>query len=191
MNCSFSCLKNNNVKVNSPSCDDILNVTEEINQNLDDLSRLGVEDASASVSSSSVIPQYFSVINFPSNKKFRLKKNNKVLSKRWQDFTSEDQHVIFKRKIKEWRMIAEGTIRIIPEWTKECNMHYNLVYSSKLTIKDIDIILTDAYGTDHASRKYFVCTKLVTDLDGLNKYLKKQDVKQYQYTGIEWEIQNV
>lgn len=191
MNCTMSCFKNNAVNVNSPSCEQNIEDNEDYDneQKLQPDLSLGKEDADASVSG--VGRLLFSVINFPANMKFKLKVNNKMLSKKWNDWTTAHQHVIFKRKIKEWRGVAEDTIRIVPEFTKEGNMHYNLVYKSKLTIKDIDITITDAYSVDHKSRKYFINTKLVTDLDGLNRYLKKEDQKQYQRTGIEWEIQNV
>lgn len=193
MNITFSCLKNNAVNVNSPSCEADIHNDEEIlltGQSQPDPA-LGLISAQPEMSGV-VSPQlYFSVINFPTGKKFKMKVKNKQIVKKWQDWTSKDQQVLFKRKINEWRKIAEGDIRIVPEFTKDYNLHFNLIYKSILSVRDIDIIITDAYSIDHNTRRYFVNTKKVHDLDGLNKYLKKEEGKQYQYTGMEWNISNV
>lgn len=195
MNLTFSCLKNNSVNVNSPSCESNLIEKENYeNEQKCDPNHLGSIDAPPSMGSPPPSPEairYFTVLNFPANMKFKLKVGNKILSKKWDDWQTKHQHVIFKRKIAEWRGIAESDIKIVPEWTKKGNMHYNIVYSSKLTIKDIDIQFTDAYSVNHNIRKYFCKTTRITDEDGLKTYLRKETGKQDQYTGIEWNIQNV
>lgn len=138
---------------------------------------------------------YYAVLSFPINKQYRLKVKNKMKITKLENFTFQQQLVLFKREINNWREICSGNFVIIPEHNKSTPCyHYNIIFraESSQTIHDMTIAFVDAYGIDYKFKKHFVNIKEVVDLKRLTDvYLKKTEGKEYQYTGIMLEISNI
>lgn len=137
---------------------------------------------------------YYAVLSFPQSMKFKLKVKNKMKTEKYGEFTTKQQHVIFKRHIDEWRAIARKGIRVIPEYTKSGSFHFNIIYASSETIRDQKITFHDAYNIPFGSefKQYFTHIQEVNDLkELLTNYLMKEGDKKYQYTGIIDEYVNV
>lgn len=137
---------------------------------------------------------YYAVLAFPEHMKFKLKVKHKQKVAKYDDFTRDQQLVIFKRKVDTWREIFERKAVVIPEYTKSCNLHYNIIYASRMSMKDQKIIFNDAYGMTsnvHAN-KYFANIQEVYDYDKLyNDYLiNKSGIKSGQQTNIRMEFLN-
>lgn len=138
---------------------------------------------------------YWAVLSFPVNMKYKLKIKNKMKVARLQDFTFEQQTILFKRKIKEWQGIASsGEIIVVPEYNKKDPVyHFNILFRAftSQNIHDMRITFVDAYGIPYIHKYNFCYIKKLeenTPEKFLNGYLKKETGKEYQFTGIKWTI---
>lgn len=141
------------------------------------------------------IKDYYCVLAFPTNMKFKLKIKNKIKSATYENFTNAQQSVIFKRHIKDWASeICRGKYSVIPEYTEKGNLHFNIIFraNSSQTIKDMKLTFTDAYNVKYEYKNIFCNIQPITDKERLlDIYLKKKEGKEYQYTGIVWEFENI
>lgn len=137
---------------------------------------------------------YYAVLAFPENMRFKLKVKNKMKDTKYTNFTCEQQLILFKRRIDDWRHLCEGNFIVIPEFNKKGSLHFNIIMAVKNSIqaRDIIISLTDAYGVNYNYKNIFCNIQPVTNLHNLmEKYLKKVDGKEYQKTGLFYEYKNI
>lgn len=138
---------------------------------------------------------YWAVLSFPVNMKFKLKVKNKTKCARLQDFTFQQQTVLFKRRIEEWQGIASsGDIIIVPEYNKKDPVyHYNIIFRAFTSQKphDMRIAFVEAYGVPYQHKNIFCYIQKLAENEPdtfLEGYLKKETGKGYQYTGIRWTV---
>lgn len=137
---------------------------------------------------------YYCVLAFPEGSKHRLKVKNKMKISKYEDFTMQQQMVLFKRKLEEWREIFEYKCVVIPEFTRSNNLHFNIIYASRMMIKDQRIIFNDAYNMTRNvnALKHFCHIQEVYEYNHLyEKYLVNKDGhKKAQRTNVQWDFYN-
>lgn len=210
----IDCIKSNEV-VNEV-VDSVITKCEETIDEIIDLSKLKVIDDRAYRPTSRVryaqqssdqpdesdsentikIKTYYVVLCFSTKHKFKLKEKNKIKTAVYEAFSVKQQQVLFKRKVDEWREVCVGKIEVVPEFTEKQNLHFNIILRAydDITPKDIQIAFCDAYGIPWAMRNIAVFVREIKDQEALERtkvYLKKENGKEYQKTGLYWEFLNM